>query len=477
MNTLTLPMAELKSALTGLGKVINLKATLPVLHQVKVERTSDGWIALTGTDLDRFVTMRLEHPAEGSPTAVLIPYDQLVQLAKTCGKDEHLIIEISPETTLIKFPLADKLGASKVTSTPVSEFPATPRIKGDAMPLTPELRRSILEAMQCASDDVTRFVLNGTFIDTSNPKANYIVGTDGRHLYSANSFVLPLKNSLIIPSHKFVGWKEFNLDGEWQLKADGMMLQISSRRWRFISRQINGTYPNWRAVIPSPNEIKTTITLDSDKIDTVIKLIQRVPCHDQAYQRIGLQWKEGQFLLLAKESSQDPWFKVPVSDVKGQGKEVTVFIDRRFFIKALQYGLNTIGLIDELSALRFHHQGKQMIVMPIRADAAHSEPPANPEPAPINSRVAPPPLPPTPTPERKPVMITPATPDTSAGNPPTMEEAIDMITQIRDKLIEPLNQLRDLSLKLKSINREQKSNSKEFNTVRSTLRSLQGLKI
>lgn len=74
-------------------------------------------------------------------------------------------------------------------------------------------------------------------------------------------------------------------------------------------------------------------------------------------------------------------------------------------------------------------------------------------------------------------MITPATPDTSAGNPPTMEEAIDMITQIRDKLIEPLNQLRDLSLKLKSINREQKSNSKEFNTVRSTLRSLQGLKI
>lgn len=74
-------------------------------------------------------------------------------------------------------------------------------------------------------------------------------------------------------------------------------------------------------------------------------------------------------------------------------------------------------------------------------------------------------------------MITPATPDTSAGNTPNLEEAIEMITQIRDKLIEPLNQLRDLALKLKSINREQKCNSKEFNTVRSTLRSLQGLKI
>ena len=60
MNPITLPIAELKPALAGLGKVINPRSTLPVLHHVKVERTAEGWIALTGTDLDRFVTMRLE---------------------------------------------------------------------------------------------------------------------------------------------------------------------------------------------------------------------------------------------------------------------------------------------------------------------------------------------------------------------------------------------------------------------------------
>ena len=78
-------MAELKPALAGLGKVLSPKATLPVLHHVKVERTSDGWIALTGTDLDRFVTLRLEQPAEGPPMVVLIPYDQLLQLSKNCS--------------------------------------------------------------------------------------------------------------------------------------------------------------------------------------------------------------------------------------------------------------------------------------------------------------------------------------------------------------------------------------------------------
>jgi hypothetical protein len=39
------------------------------------------------------------------------------------------------------------------------------------------------------------------------------------------------------------------------------------------------------------------------------------------------------------------------------------------------------------------------------------------------------------------------------------------------------NLLRDLSVKLNTINRDQKASSREFNSVRSTLRSLQGLKL
>ena len=69
MHPITLPLAELKPALAGLGKVINHRSTLPVLHHLKIERTNEGWIALTCTDLDHFVTIRLERPAEGPPGA------------------------------------------------------------------------------------------------------------------------------------------------------------------------------------------------------------------------------------------------------------------------------------------------------------------------------------------------------------------------------------------------------------------------
>ncbi|MFZ2281092.1 MAG: DNA polymerase III subunit beta [Prosthecobacter sp.] len=477
MNPITLPIAELKPALAGLGKVINPRSTLPILQYVKVERTADGWIALTSTDLDRFVTVRLEQPATGPAMTVFVPHDQLVQLTKNCDRNESLLIDATPGGPVIKFALADNLGESKVKLIPLAEFPMTPRLPGEAIPLPPELRRSIHEAMDCASIDSTRYVLNGTFIDASNPKAHYIVGTDGKHLYSANSFALPLKHSVIIPNTKFLGWKEFNNDGEWQLKADDKTVQISSRRWRFISKQIEGNYPNWRQTIPNPDDAKTHITLDSAKLEALSKLIQRMPCHDpEKFQTIGLECKEGQLLLLGKENGNEPWTRVPVPDAKVEGPEALIFLPRRLLIKALDYGLSTISIIDQIAPLRFHNKGRQMIVMPLRPDGANTQPSANQQPAPVNMPPSRPVHPPAPPP--KPMITNPTSEGTAANEPksPT-EEAIDITLLIRDKLNEGFSLLRDLSLKLKAINRDQKASAREMQSVRSTLRSIQGLKI
>lgn len=52
-----------------------------------------------------------------------------------------------------------------------------------------------------------------------------------------------------------------------------------------------------------------------------------------------------------------------------------------------------------------------------------------------------------------------------------------MTLLIRDKLNEGFSLLRDLSLKLKTINRDQKASAREMQSVRSTLRSIQGMKI
>ena len=72
---------------------------------------------------------------------------------------------------------------------------------------------------------------------------------------------------------------------------------------------------------------------------------------------------------------------------------------------------------------------------------------------------------------------TPETPPSSSEAKNAVEEAIDMTLLIRDKLNDGFNLLRDLSVKLKTINRDQKASAREMQSVRSTLRSIQGMKI
>ena len=103
MSKISLPVAELKPALTGLGKVVGKRCTLPVLSHMKIERTKDGWIALTGTDLDSFVTLRLEQPSEGEPLSLLVPYDELLKITKNCQKNDTVLIRGDEKAVQIQY--------------------------------------------------------------------------------------------------------------------------------------------------------------------------------------------------------------------------------------------------------------------------------------------------------------------------------------------------------------------------------------
>jgi DNA polymerase III sliding clamp (beta) subunit (PCNA family) len=489
-------MAELKSALTGLGKIIAKRCTLPVLGNVEIERTKDGWTALTGTDLDHHVTVRLEQPGENDPAVMLVPYDELFKTCKACGNGDEILVEKCGEATAaIKYRIGQQVVETKVESLPVGEFPEIPRIKSDAVALPDTVRQSIHEALQCASTDETRLILNGAYLDVSKPEANYVVGTDGRHLFSSNSFALPMEHSLIIPAHKFIGWKEFNSDGEWQLKVltpakedEPGHLQISSRRWRYIARQIEGNYPNWRQVVPGPDSFATTVEFGED-IEEVLQTIQRMPCDDAVNFAIGLEWSGGELKFLGRSPGAESWTGIDVTNAKCRGKDVKIFFNRNFLTKALQFGLTKVETIDAMSPLRLSNGGRQMIVMPTRPDAARqptsAAPPTEPTPAAAQQEPTapkPPPQADQPKGESMPEQNgttsgTPSSKATTSPEKPALEIALAQTEVVRGEVRNAaagLNKLGDL---LKQIQRENKASEKEIQSVRHTLRSLQTVRI
>ena len=66
-SEITLPGAELKSALSGLNKIAGRKTSLPVLNCIKISRQKNGLVTLQGTDLDSFATYNLEGGQPGEP--------------------------------------------------------------------------------------------------------------------------------------------------------------------------------------------------------------------------------------------------------------------------------------------------------------------------------------------------------------------------------------------------------------------------
>jgi DNA polymerase III sliding clamp (beta) subunit (PCNA family) len=476
-NKIALPIAELKPALTGLGKVIGKRCTLPVLNHVKIERTQDGWLALTTTDLDSFATVRLEQPTEGEPTAILVPFDHLQRAVKACTKNETItVLPTFKNTGSLQYGIAEV----EFESLPVAEFPEIPRIQGEPIPLPELLRSSIHEALECASTDSSRQILNSACIDVSNPKAQYVIGTNGSHLYASNTFKLPLKESLILPSHPFLGCKGFNEDGEWQMKLgtatkdQKAVIQITSRRWRFISKQHEGIYPNWRQAVPK----EFTSNIEITDAAALTQVIERLPDHDKVNHGIGLSLENERLALLTKAERDDPWTSTGVRNATVNGKNARVFVNRDYLIKALGFGLNVIEFTDEKSPVKMSCEGRQMIVMPVRAEDAAAKTPqpgANStdknKPAATQSAAQPE--------ERNTTM--PAKNGSGShqepADKPTLEKALADIEKIKGSYREAIRGLNDLGDKLRAISKERKSTEKEVQSVRSTLEKLQSVRL
>lgn len=494
-NAIALPISELKPALTGLGKIIPKRVTLPVLGSVKIERNDAGWITLTGTDLDAWGTVRLEQPSAGEPATVLLPHQELVKISKNCGKDDTITVSAENTTGIIRYPVAGQQVEHRCEAFHPDEWPPAPEIKSKPAPVPDAVRSSILEAMECSSDDETRYILNGIYVDVSDAAGHHIVGTDGRHLYSSNSFKLPLKDGIVIPDTKFIRWNEFSADGDWHLSTgkrdDHPYAKIATRRWTLTTKLIEGNYPNWRQVVPSEDAWKTRIQVEPEQLGQLCALVDRLPVHDQTNQGIGLAVEGTQFLLASRAPGSEQWTKVPVAEARVIGRPVKVILRRPHLTKALRFGLNTIHIIDELAPVKLSRDGREMIMMPLRYDttslvAEKTAPVASAtgnEPAaiPAAQQRKDEPMPRINTPSA----AAPATNGNGSNGHSTEEEpekpalelALNQIETIKGSLKTAKTGLNELTETLKQVQRDQRNSEKDVASVRQTLEKLQSVRL
>jgi DNA polymerase III sliding clamp (beta) subunit (PCNA family) len=519
-----IPVSELRAVLPGLTKIISRSSRLPVLQSVKVSLSQDEKIIeLQAHSLDEVASVHLPNTANGLSGQLLVPLEMLSKIAKGCGSDQSIRFISDKQETKIRYSLAGSFVDRVAPYTPVEEWPEVKAIKSEPIVLDNAFKVAVWEALECASIDSSRYVLNGACLDTRNKEAHYVIGTDGRHLYSANSFRFNLPEPLIIPSGRFVTWPGFMNDGAWKLrmlpaikvdpkdkkvdrsKESPPWLQIDSDHWSYVARAIDGEYPSWKQVVPNVEGKWTKLVLEASAAKDMLTAIPLLPGGDTLNRTIVMEVASDGLALKGQGAEQKDWTRILVKGVRITGKSTEVAMNRDYLLRALRFGFNEISIQDSLTPVVFTSPSKTMVVMPVRLEG----PPAAPSPA--KSATAPPP---TPQPE-----TTPAAPPSAPGvnnateqrntmpsattttlTPPergnlrgnststngqagsedtrsAFKAALEQIDRIKTNLRDVIGDLADAVTMLKTAEKEQKATSKEIEAVRAKLREIQSVEI
>jgi DNA polymerase III sliding clamp (beta) subunit (PCNA family) len=510
MNVIELPAGELKTALAGFNKIVSSRTTLPVLGCVRIEPHPEG-INLQVTDLDSFATyqIRTEVPPDFPPCLV-----SLAPLAKVARTTKGTIALIRADKE--RFQLRHSIGSTPVEqpieSLPIEDWPAVPQIK--AKPFLAELgfKEAFRNALECASAESTRLILNGVCLDLNQPDCHCVVATDGRHLFSANTFRLPLAESVVIPDRKFLNWSGFADDGDWLLAVEPPVtkkgetpglpsMQIQSQHWTFLTRGIDGQYPDWRQIVPRPDRTFTTIKLSEEAVGLVLDALPRMPGTDDASQPVTLRIQAPQLILRSRPAQSNQWVEVPVSGVSIIGADQQVCLDRTFITKALRFGFTEFAVQDSLNPVLFTAPGRKFVAAVMRLDDAPVAPQADTQPTPtspqeaVQAEAVEPAIPsaaqpvnstettnamPTnnittlPAPERSGLK------PTNGNNGETgtaMKAVVEAVERIKTNLRDVVSDLNDMLDLLKAAEKEKKATLKEVESVRATLRSLQKVEL
>lgn len=482
-SEITLPLSDLKSALSGLSKLIGRKSGLPVLSHIRVTRTQEGQVSLQATDLDGFATYRIKGE-KGEASDLLLPIEQLQKAVKCSGSSKQdVAILINGKQIRLRYGLAGTPIEQPVTSLPVKEWPPAPAVNVAGAEMESGFGEALKQALANCSQNSSRLVMRGACLDATK-EGHYVVGTNGSILFSANSFTFPFKEEVIIPDSKFICGSGI-LDDTCRLAllpgkqpSSPKHVCFETDRWQFITRTIEGLYPDWKEAMPVLDGKWTRIKLLPPAIQQLLQVIPNLPGQENKYHDVRLRiekvlWVEG------RDKEAKDWTKVAIPDVEVNGKPQTISLNREYLIAALKCGLDEMAVLDALSPIVLTKGGKQVIIAPvIPEDATTTSSTSAPQPAQTNELARPTETPAENNAERKPEMskTTTASPATPTLDSP-FKLAMQQVDQVRENIKIVLRDLTTISDTLKLAEKEKKANEKEIEQFRDKLREIQGMKI
>ena len=495
---LLVPRAELKEAVAGLGKVINPRASIAILTHVRLD-AHDGALSLTGTDLSKTATYVVEGAGgDAGAGSAIVPLEALQSILKgaqgpvveieTTGEGEVSLSCGAPGHTVSR----------RVATSDLEDWPEPPK-PVRTMPVDVRLLEHIRRAVPFAATEESRHVLKSVFLDVRNPKCHRVVGCDSRRLTAFNSVRLPLEESAIVPTGKFLVWNK--LEGETRIGADKEVFTLAVGPWTYTSKLAQGVYPSYEQVIPKLDNA-CLLELAPEDIELLVRALPGLPDYGNGKDTVVLRLEQGAAQAYTRDlSGAESVLRLEHSAYRGATMQIG--INRTYWREALQAGFRLWEFSDPCSPMlgRLSTEDKHSchVLMPVRGvgdegNGAHAGKPeeqpeeqsANPNEEQPERNVAEEEAPPVPSPATtiptiKTTKETPMAPKTEESQPAAEAGSLDRILAAYETAKTAVREanaaLVEVAASVREAIKEDRARRKEIADVRAGLAKLQSIRV
>jgi len=334
-------------------EIISSKNAILILSNIYLEAVKDK-LVIKAKDMK--VNFYTEVPVtvieEGSTT---VYSDKFFGIISTFPYDE--IEFYQKENTVIVKPVTQKKPEYKLKCIASDKFPEFP-VSSEPffeMPIK-DFKDMVQQSVFAVSDDETRYFMNGVLLEKSEGKIN-MVATDGRRLAfigkEAGKKINDFEGVIIPPKILSTVVKRAGDEGLISISISDKMIFINFASYQFSSVLIEGTFPNYRKVIPENQEFSLSV-----KRNEMIDALHRVSLMvEKKSHRIYLGISSGRMSVYSEESEigavED---EIPC---KYDGENITIALNYRYLEEPFK-----VMTEDEIK-IRFSNATKAITIEPV----------------------------------------------------------------------------------------------------------------
>lgn len=370
---------EMQEKLSNIQNIVEKKNTMPILsHFLLSAGKTSSYIIATDIETALKEPININVEKEGK---ICVPARKLFEIVKELEDD--LFFETIDEQWL-----KVKAGSSefRLATLPHIDFPAWPAIfEGEDIEnitIAPDILLEMIEkTLYAAGENDTRYALNGLLFHIKPDDSNLIiVGTDGHRLaliqLQANgglNIKVKEEKKIIIPRKALSELRRFLTlpeDGKESEKVKILLgekhILFNITNIEFLTRLVDGTYPNYDNVIPKDNEQKLII-----KRENFIKVLRRVSIMSRE-RASAVKFDLDSDKMFFSSSSPDIGEAREDMEVEYKGEKITLGFNARYLLDvagAMKGEKMLFELKDPLSPVLLKELGNEnyeCVVMPMR---------------------------------------------------------------------------------------------------------------